>query len=188
MTREQAKQFLNTMGVEEPTDEQVSNMLNMLHSETKTAEDKANRYKADADKLIDLQKQLDEINSQNLSDVEKANKATEEALAQVSALQQTVKEMQLQKSLAEIGIIGDDATQLINEDGSLNTIKLGEIMTNREKLAVAGYQKQMLDDTPSPDGSKGDDDEPSITKDITERVKANKTKEAEAVSIIDSYK
>ena len=35
MTREQAKQNLISIGISEPTDEQVSNYLNQLNGETK---------------------------------------------------------------------------------------------------------------------------------------------------------
>ena len=95
--------------------------------------------------------------------------------------------MELTKSLAEIGIVGDDASQLVGEDGSLNTAKLGEILSAREKNAVATYQKQALDNTPSPNGGK--DDEPDKPyKDIVERVVASKKTETEAADIVNAYK
>lgn len=186
MTREQAKQFLIDNGVEEPTDDAVSNLLNTLHSETKMAEDRANRYKSEADRVKTLEKELKELNDANLSDIEKANKATEDAMKQVAELQMTVKQMQLTKSLAEIGIVGDDAEGLF-ENGELNTAKLGEIMASREKNAVAAYQKETLNSTPSPQGGQGEEDakpENDIAKAFATRAKAN----TDALSIIDSYK
>ena len=187
MSREEAKQFLINSGVAEPTDEAISNLLNTIHASVKTAEDKALRYKAEADKVRDLEAKLDEINNEKLTDAEKSAKAVEDANKKVQQLENTVKTMQLQKSLAEIGIIGDDATSLFSEDGSLNTEKLGEILTAREKNAVDVYKKQALDSTPSPDGKKDEEpDEPY--KDIVDRVSASKKAESEAVNIIDSYK
>ena len=186
MKREEVKAKLISWGVAEPTDEQISDYLAQINKETKSAEDRANRYKADADKVKELTEQLDALNSANLTEVEKANKATEEALAKVATLEKTVKTMELTKSLAEIGITGDAATQLVGEDGSLNTAKLGEILTAREKNAVATYQKQALDSTPSPNGGKDEPDEPY--KDIVEQVTASKKSVAEAVGIVDSYK
>ena len=50
MTREQAKQNLISIGVAEPTDEQVSNYLNQVNGETKKEKDRADGYKAKADK------------------------------------------------------------------------------------------------------------------------------------------
>ena len=187
MSRSEVKELLKSWGIEEPTDEQVSSYLNTISKEVKSAEDKAMKYKAQADKAVDLEKRLDELNSANLSEVEKANKATEDAMKEIDTLRKTVKQMELSKSLAEIGIVGDDATSLVGEDGSLNTEKLGEILSAREKNAVDVYKKQALDSTPSPDGKK--DEEPDKPyKDIVDRVSASKKVEAEAVNIIDSYK
>ena len=188
MSREEAKQFLINSGVAEPTDEAINNLLNTIHASVKSAEDKALRYKSEADKVKDLQKQLDDINNEKLTDAEKASKAVEEANAKVQQLEQTVKTMQLQKSLAEIGITGEDATQLIGEDGSLNTEILGSILATREKNAVDVYKKQALDSTPSPDGKKADPEPDKPYKEIADRVAANKKAETEAVNIIDSYK
>ena len=189
MSRNEVKELLISLGVEEPTDEAISNYLNTIQKEVKTAEDKANRYKAEADKVKELTKELDEIKSANLSDVEKANKATEDALKEVESLKKTVKAMELSKSLAEIGIVGDDATQLVNEDGSLNTSKLGEILKSSETSAVSAYQEKILDETPSPKGGNPpEDDKDAEVKEYAQayasRVKAN----TEAKDIVDSYK
>ena len=73
MTREQAKQNLILIGVAEPTDEQVSNYLNQVNGETKKEKDRADGYKAKADKADELQTQLDEIEAGNLTEVEKVN-------------------------------------------------------------------------------------------------------------------
>ena len=187
--REDVKKKLVEMGIEEPTEEQVSSYLAVISNELKSAEDRANKFKADADKVKDLEKQLEELNSQNLTDVEKANKATEAALNEVASLKATVAQMQLMKSLAEIGIVGEEASGLVGEDGSLNTELLGKIIEGREQSAVAKYQKDALDKTPAPDDRKGgDDDDPKPYKDIVDRVAASKKAETEAVNIIDSYK
>ena len=187
MSRSEVKELLISLGVEEPTDEAISNYLNTIQKEVKGAEEKAQRYKDDAIRAKELQKQLDDLNSQNLSEVERANKATEDALREVESLKQTVAQMNLQKSLAEIGIIGEDATSLVGEDGSLNTEVLGKILTAREKNAVDVYKKQALESTPSPDGKKDEKpDEPY--KDVVDRFAASRKIENEATSIVESYK
>lgn len=189
LKREEVKQKLVEWGIENPTDEQISDYLATISKETKSAEDRANKFKADSDRVRDLEKQIEELSNTNLTDLEKANKATEDALNQVANLQKTVTQMQLMKSLAEIGIVGEDADGLISEDGSLNTEQLGKIIESREKAAVATYQKQTLDSTPAPDGKKGEDgEEEKPYKDIVDRVAASKKAETEAVNIIDSYK
>ena len=187
LSRDEVKQKLIAWGIETPTDEQVSDYLATISKETKSAEDRATRYKAESDRVKDLEKQLKEVNEKGLTDLELSQKKTEEALKEVESLRSTVKQMELLKSLADIGIIGDDANGLISEDGSLNTEKLGKIIESREKAAVATFQKQALDSTPAADDTKGDEDE-TPGKDIVDRVAASKKAETEAVSIIDSYK
>lgn len=187
MSREEVKALFKSWGIEEPTDEQVSDYLNRMQKEVKAAEDKATRYKADADRMKDLEKQLEEINNEKLTDAEKSAKAVEEANKKVTELENTVKAMKLQASLAEIGIVGEDASGLVGEDGSLNTELLGNIIASREKVAVDAYKKQALDATPAPDAKKSEEKE-NPYKDIADRVAASKKVENEAVSIIDSYK
>ncbi len=191
MTRAEVKELMKSWGIEEPTDEQITDYLNHMQKEVKKAEDKANMYKADADKVKDLQKQIEELNSANLTDIEKANKATEDAMNKVADLEKTVKKMEQLKALADIGIVGEDADGLVGEDGVLNTEKLGQIIGAKEKAAVDVYKKQALDSTPAPDDKKTnpeDEEEKSLTKDMVDRVAASKKAETEAVNIIDSYK
>ena len=191
--RDEVKQKLIEMGVAEPTEEQVNSYIAVISNELKASEDRAARFKAESDKVKDLEKQLNELNNAKLTDEERSAKAMEEANQRVLELETTVKTMQLQKGLAEIGIIGEDAADLVDEDGSLNIEKLGQIIGAREKSAVDVYKKQALDDTPAPDGKKGsegedDDKGDPLTKDIVDRAVASKKAETEAVSIIDSYK
>ena len=189
LKREEVKQKLIEWGIAEPTDEMVSDFLATNSKEIKAAEERANRFKSESDKVKELTKQLDDLNNEKLTDSERSQKAVEEAQKRVAELEKTVSSMKLLNSLAEIGITGDDATQLVDESGNLNTEKLGEILSAREKSAVDVYKKQALDTTPSPDGKKDDKTEPDTPyKDIVERVAASNKAETEAVSIIDSYK
>ena len=187
LKREEVKQKLIDMGVAEPTDEQVSSYLAVISNELKASEDRATKFKAQADRVHDLEKQLEEANTKGMSEIELAQKQTEDAMREVDNLRKTVKQMEQLKALSDIGIVGDDATGLISEDGSLNTEKLGEIISAREKSAVATYQKQSLENTPAPDDKKPDEENKPY-KDIVDRVAASKKAETEAVNIIDAYK
>lgn len=189
LKREEVKQKLVEWGIENPTDEQISDYLATISKETKSAEDRANKFKADSDRVRDLEKQIEELNTANMTDLELSNKKAEDAEKKVAELQATVTQMKLLKSLADIGITGDEANGLFDEGGSLNTEQLGKIIESREKAAVATYQKQTLDSTPAPDGKKSEDEEEEKPyKDIVDRVAASKKAETEAVNIIDSYK
>lgn len=187
MTRAEVKELMMSWGIEEPTDEAITDYLNRMQKEVKAEQDKALKYKAEADKVKDLQKQLEEANTKGLTDLELSQKQTEDAMREVESLKKTVKQMELLKALADIGIVGDDAQGLLSEDGSLNTEKLGQIIESREKSAVATYQKQALETTPAPDDKKPEEDEKPY-KDIVDRVAATKKAETEAVNIIDQYK
>lgn len=189
LKREEVKQKLVEWGIENPTDEQISDYLATISKETKSAEDRANKFKADSDRVRDLEKQIEELNTASMTDLELSNKKAEDAEKKVAELQATVTQMKLLKSLADIGITGDEANGLFDEGGSLNTEQLGKIIESREKAAVATYQKQTLDSTPAPDGKKAEDgEEEKPYKDIVDRVAASKKAETEAVNIIDSYK
>ena len=59
------------------TDEQITNLLNKSGEEMAREKEKANQYKAKADKADELQAQLDELQAGNMTELEKANKALE---------------------------------------------------------------------------------------------------------------
>jgi hypothetical protein len=58
------------------TDEQITNLLNKSGEEMAREKEKANQYKAKADKADELQTQLDEIQAGNMTELEKANSIT----------------------------------------------------------------------------------------------------------------
>ena len=186
MNREQAKENLIALGIAEPTDEAITSYLNTMQNAVKSAEDKATRFKAEADKVRELEKQIEEMSNEKLTDEEKSKKAMDDAMKEIDSLRQTVKQMELTKSLAEIGIVGDDASSLVGENG-LDVAKLGEILATREKNAVDVYKKQALDSTPSPDGKKNEGPDAPY-KDIVDRVVASRKAESEATDIVDAYK
>lgn len=159
MTREAARKNLVAIGIAEPTDEQITNYLNQVQGETKFERERADKLKDDASKAAELQKQLDEINSQNLSDLEKANKDRDAALNSVNELKKQLQQMQTMASLAEQGITGDNAKNLIKEDGTIDFATLGKIISERETKAAADKEAELLNKTPNPGGSKGSDDD-----------------------------
>lgn len=155
MTREQAKAAMVGLGVAEPNEDQITAFLNQINGAVKSERDRAERYKVEADKVTDLQAQLDELNNKGLSDVEKANKATEAANNRIAELEKSLKTMQTQKELAALGITGEDADKFFNEDGSLNFATLGQILTNKEKNAAAAKEAELAGKANNPGGSNG---------------------------------
>lgn len=155
MTREQCKQFISqTFGIEPDnvTDEQISAYLNNVNGQIKSEKDRADALKAEAEKAKTLQAQLDAIEAEKLSDIEKANKETEKANNQIASLQSQIKQMQTRTKLAELGIVGEQADKFFGANGEIDFEVLGQVISEREKKASDLKEKELLDKTPNPNG------------------------------------
>lgn len=185
MTREQAKANLVAFGVTEPTEEQITNYLNQIGNETKKERERAEKYKADSERVEELKKQLEEANNQGLSDVEKANKAAEEANKRAETMEKLVKKMEVRNKLAEKGIVGEDAEKLFGEDGALDIDYLGTIISNREKKAISDFEKQSLDQTLDANGGanngNNNDAEDKLVKEIAQSIAGTGQQSADIV-------
>lgn len=186
LKREEVRQKFVSWGVEDPTDDQINDYLAQISKEIKGSEEKAAHYKNEASRVQELTKELDELKGQNMTEVEKLQRELEDATKRLSLSEKTVKDMQMKAALAEIGITGNDSEELFT-DGELNTVKLGEILSNREKNAVAAYQKESLNSTPSPQGGQGEPEESQdikYAKEYVAKAKGNTDPQA----IINQYK
>ena len=153
MTREQAKQNLISIGISEPTDDQVSNYLNQLNGETKKEKDKAAEYKAKADKADELQSKIDEIEAGNLTELEKANKALETANNQIAELQKSnaIRDLR-EKAMTDFKITAEQAKTVVKEDGSFDTTVLGQIISEKETASAQAKEQEIAKGTPNPGG------------------------------------
>ena len=172
MNREQATANLKSIGIEEPTQEQITNYLNQVNGETKREKDRADKYKADAELTAQLQAKIDEINNANLSELEKANLQTETANKKIAELEKDIKIMNLKTSLAENGIVGEDADNIVNglSAGTLDANVLGSLISKKVELAVAEKEKEFLLNTPNPNGGTGNPDEKSDAEKLAEKI------------------
>ena len=156
MTREQTKQFISsTFGIdaENVTDEMITSYLNNVNGAIKAEKDSADALKSEAEKAKDLQSQLDAINAEKMSDVEKANAETEKANKQIAELQKQMKAMETKAKLAELGIVGEQADKFFGENGELNFDVLSQVISERENNASALKEKELLKGTPNFEGS-----------------------------------
>lgn len=172
MNREQATANLKSIGIEEPTQEQITNYLNQVNGETKREKDRADKYKADAELTAQLQAKIDEINNANLSELEKANLQTETANKKIAELEKDIKIMNLKTSLAENGIVGEDADNIVNglSAGTLDANALGSLISKKVELAVAEKEKEFLLNTPNPNGGTGNPDEKTDAEKLAEKI------------------
>lgn len=166
MTREQAKQKLISFGIAEPTDEQITDFLNTIGTETKKEKDRADGYKAKADKADELQTQLDDLNSQNLSDIEKANKELEKANQRIAELEKN-DAIKTQRSLAmeKFKVTAEQAKQIVKDDESLDYDILGQIISDKESASATAKEQEIADNATNPGGgSAGGNSETTITE------------------------
>ena len=136
MTREQAKQKLVALGIAEPTEEQVTDFLNTIGTETKKEKDRADGLKAKADKADELQAQLDDLNSQNLSDIEKAQAIAER--------RNIVSE--------KFKVTSEQAKQIVKDDGNFDYDVLGQIISDKEQAAATAKEQEIASNATNPGG------------------------------------
>ena len=191
MTRIEAKEFLeSSLGITEPTKEQIDSYLNRVNGEIQKEKDRAEQYKKESAKVAELQEQLDALNSANLSDIEKANNETKKANTRIAELEQLLTQMRTKSSLSDIGIVGEEADKLIEslKGGSLDASILGEIISNRTKTAVADYERKALESTPNPTGSQSTPDIKSEADKLAEGyVKSQGDNSKSSADIVSAY-
>lgn len=138
MTREQAKEFIiKNFGIEDPSQEQVSAFLNNLNGETQKERDRAEAFKADAKKAAELQEQIDKIEEEKMSELDKALKRAEEAEKLAT---QRATELVKTKIAAEFktgGYEGETYDSIVNILSNLPE----EEAINQSKALIAGWNK-----------------------------------------------
>ena len=137
----------------EATDEQITNLLNQNNSEVATEKNKAKQYKAKADTADDLQKQLDELQAGNLTELEKANKALDTANQQIAELQKNnaIRDLR-EKAMTDFKVTAEQAKAIVKEDGSFDTAELGKIMSEKETAAAQAKEQEIANGSTNPGG------------------------------------
>lgn len=197
MTREQAKQVLIGMGIEEPSDEQVTKYLDSVTGEVKKEKDKNTSLKEKADKAEALQKELDELKQQNMTDAEKAElerqkekAANEKRISDLeSALATSQREAltgKITSIFASAGMKGDayaGAIKAFSNMDAEDALKeaqtfvdgISEVNKSTLDTAKAAWEKEALENTPNPGGGKSGG-EPEKKSEASEYAKAYSAK------------
>lgn len=205
MTKEQAKQVLIGMGIEEPSDEQVTKYLDSVTGEVKKEKDKNTSIKEKADKAEALQKELDELKQQNMTDAEKAElerqkekAANEKRISDLeTALANSQKEAltgKITSIFASAGMKGDAYTGAIKAFSVLPAADaLNEAQSfvdgisteNKTALetAKAAWEKEVLKNTPNPGGGTkgGKKEEKSKAEEYFEKYLPSKETESKTI-------
>ena len=138
MTREQAKKNLVALGVEEPTDEQVTNYLNQHNGEVKKYQEDAEKWKKEAENAEELQAKLDGLEQQNLTELEKEKKAREAAEKRAADLQKQLTTSAVEAIFAKANLSGEEFSGMI---GALSGLDLKAAKTSAESF-VNGISKR----------------------------------------------
>lgn len=145
----------------EATDEQITNLLNQNNSEVAKEKNKVSQYKAKADTADSLQKQLDDLQAGNLTELEKANKALETANQQIADLQKNnaIRD-QREAAMTNFKITAEQAKTVVKDDGSLDYTELGKIMSEKETAAAQAKEQEIAknQDIPGGGSNKGGTD------------------------------
>lgn len=190
MTREQAKQNLISIGVTEPTDEQITNYLNQVNGETQKEKDKVAEYKEKADKADEYKAKIDELEAGNLTEVEKANKALELANEQIAKMQKenSIRDLR-EKSMTDFKITAEQAKTVVKDDGSFDTAALGKIMSEKETAAAQAKEQEIAGKQDIPGGGSAgggkDKTEAEKTAEAIGKTLAGTNEAAKA--IVDGY-
>lgn len=137
----------------EATDEQITNLLNQNNSEVAKEKNKVSQYKAKADTADSLQKQLDELQAGNLTELEKANKALETANQQIADLQKSnaIRD-QREAAMTNFKITAEQAKTVVKDDGNLDYTELGKIMSEKETAAAQAKEQEIAKNQDIPGG------------------------------------
>ena len=190
MTREQAKQNLISIGLEDPTDEQITNYLNQVNGETQKEKDKAAEYKEKADKADEYKAKIDELEAGNMTELEKANKALELANDQIAKMQKenSIRDLR-EKSMTDFKITAEQAKTVVKDDGSFDTAALGKIMSEKETAAAQAKEQEIAGKQDIPGGGSAgggkDKTEAEKTAEAIGKTLAGTNEAAKA--IVDGY-
>lgn len=172
------------------TDEQITNLLNQNNSEVAREKNKVSQYKAKADTADNLQKQLDEIQAGNMTELEKANKALETANQQIAKLQKdnAVRD-QREAAMTNFKITAEQAKTVVKDDGSLDYTELGKIMSEKETAAAQAKEQEIAKNQDIPGGGSAgggkDKTEAEKTAEAIGKTLAGTNEAAKA--IVDGY-
>lgn len=208
MTREQAKQVLIGFGIEEPSEEQVTKYLDSVESETKKVKEKNTSLKEKADKADNLQKELDDLKAQNMSEAERQEAERQKEKAEnekrISDLEKALAESNRKALSSEItsifanaGLSTETYASAIKAFSSMSADKSEDVMKevqsfvngiseeNKTSLAdaKAAWEKEVLENTPNPGGGTngGKKEEKSKAEEYFEKYLPSKGTESKTI-------
>ena len=192
MTREDVKKIFP-----DATDEQITSFLNQSNSDVAKEKAKAQKVKEQAEKADALEKELEELKQQNMTDAEKAElerqkekAANEKRISDLeSALAASQKDAltgKITSIFASAGMKGDayaGAIKAFSNMDAEDALKeaqtfvdgISEVNKSTLDTAKAAWEKEALEKTPNPGGGKSGG-EPEKKSEASEYAKAYSAK------------
>lgn len=102
---------------------------------------------------MSCKKKIDELESGNLSEIEKANKALEEANKQIAVLQKNnaIRD-QRESAMTNFKITAEQAKTVVKDDGSLDYSELGKIISEKETASAQAKEQEIAKSAAVPNG------------------------------------
>lgn len=192
MTREDVKKIFP-----DATDEQITSFLNQSNSDVAKEKAKAQKVKEQAEKADALEKELEELKKQNMSESEKAELERQKEKAanekRISDLESALKAAQkdaltgkITSIFASAGMKGDayaGAIKAFSNMDAEDALKeaqafvdgISEVNKSTLDTAKAAWEKEALENTPNPGGGKSGG-EPEKKSEASEYAKAYSAK------------
>ena len=192
MTREDVKKIFP-----DATDEQITSFLNQSNSDVAKEKAKAQKVKEQAEKADALEKELEELKKQNMSESEKAELERQKEKAanekRISDLESALKAAQkdaltgkITSIFASAGMKGDayaGAIKAFSNMDAEDALKeaqafvdgISEVNKSTLNTAKAAWEKEALENTPNPGGGKSGG-EPEKKSEASEYAKAYSAK------------
>ena len=171
MTRAEAKQKLIDLGVAEPTEEQISSLLDSVTAETKAEKARADKYKEKAEKADVFEKELNDLRDQNLSDDEKRQKENEQLQQQIAELTANNFKSEAKAILKGAGMDDESIEALLPgmiadtlENTQARANAYVSAMNKSIETAIKNREKGDLDGTRTPGGKGGEDEKSNAEK------------------------
>jgi DNA repair ATPase RecN len=192
MTREDVKKIFP-----DATDEQITSFLNQSNSDVAKEKAKAQKVKEQAEKADALEKELEELKQQNMTDAEKAElerqkekAANEKRISDLESALATSQREALTGKITSIftsaGMKGDAYAGVIKAFSNMDAEdalkeaqnfvdEISEINKSTLDTAKAAWEKEALENTPNPGGGKSGG-EPEKKSEASEYAKAYSAK------------
>ena len=196
MTREQAKQNLIAVGIEEPTDEQVTSYLNQVNGEAQKEKQKANTYREKAEKFDESQKELEEERKKNMTAEEQLAEAKRLADEKESEYAKKVNRLDVEKILVEAGLSEDDYKDFIDgivssdaETSKTLATSLAATFSKQKETIEQMSKEKGMDNTPGSGGKGAEEDDFETEAEKVAKSIADSQKESSDTtkSVLETY-